>query len=86
MPDADPGNATPLHSLPAADAVRLSALACLDEIDSIVPLPGGITNRNYRARGAKGDFVIRVSDPDSSILAIDRINELRNSLAAAYAG
>lgn len=86
MPEANSGSATPLQNLPAADAVRLSALACLEEIDSILPLPGGITNRNYRARGAKGDFVIRVSDPDSSILAIDRINELRNSLAAAYAG
>ncbi|MBU6278320.1 MAG: phosphotransferase [Actinomycetales bacterium] len=86
MPDGHSGVVSIMRHLPPADAVRLSALPCLAEVDTIVPLPGGITNRNYRARGSKGDFVIRVSDPDSTILAIDRVNELRNSLAAAYAG
>lgn len=72
--------------LPPADAIRMSALPCVAAAESIEPLVGGITNRNYRARGAKGDVVVRVSDPDSSVLAIDRVHELRNSLAAAYAG
>ena len=57
-----------------SDATRLEAL------------PGGITNRNYRVVAPQGDFVVRLSDPQTSLLAIDRAHEHRNSLAAAYAG
>ena len=52
----------------------------------MVPLPGGITNRNYKAVTPRGTFVVRLSDEESSLLAIDRVHEHRNSLAAAYAG
>jgi thiamine kinase-like enzyme len=76
-----------LHpGLPAEDARRLALLPCLGDVTRIDALPGGITNRNYRASTPQGDFVIRLSDPDSSLLAIDRVTEHRNSLAAAYAG
>ena len=75
-----------LPDLPADDARRLSLLPCLSGATSLHALPGGITNRNYKAETPRGTFVVRVSDPESSLLAIDRVNEHRNSLAAAYSG
>ena len=75
-----------LPDLPADDARRLDRLPCLAGVTSLEALPGGITNRNYKAVTPRGTFVIRVSDAESSLLAIDRVNEHRNSLAAAYAG
>lgn len=75
-----------LPGLPDDDVRRLGLLPCLDGTVSLAALPGGITNRNYLARTPRGDFVVRLSDPDSSLLAIDREVEHRNSLAAAYAG
>jgi thiamine kinase-like enzyme len=49
-------------------------------------LPGGITNRNYKVVTPHGAFVARLSSSGSELLAIDRDNEYRNSLAAAAAG
>lgn len=72
--------------IPAADAERLVGLPCLAEAWSIAPLSGGITNRNYRAETPQGILVIRVSDLETALLAIDREAELRASLAAAHAG
>ena len=68
------------------DLGRVRGLACLEGVVELSALPGGITNRNYKAITPRGTFVIRVSDEDSSLLAIDRAHEHRNSLAAAYAG
>lgn len=52
--------------------------------------PGGAPRRhhqcNYKAITPRGTFVVRISDEESSLLAVDRDNEHRNSLAAAYAG
>ncbi len=50
------------------------------------PLVGGITNRNYRVSTPTGDYVVRLSDPESSLLSIDRDNEYLNSMAAARSG
>ncbi|MFM9136056.1 MAG: phosphotransferase [bacterium] len=75
-----------LVGLPPEDVERLAELPCLQEATAISALPGGITNRNYRVDTPQGSLVVRLSDPDSSLLAIDRVNEHRNSLAAAYAG
>ncbi len=75
-----------LPDIPAADADLLRRLPCLARVTALAPLEGGITNRNYRAETPEGTFVIRISDRDSSLLAIDREAELRNSLAAAYVG
>ena len=50
------------------------------------PLPGGLTNRNYRFVDAAGvQAVARISEPASALLAIDRDAEFRNaSIAAAH--
>jgi thiamine kinase-like enzyme len=53
---------------------------------SVAPLEGGLTNTNYKVVTASGAYVIRISNKDSSLLAIDRENELHNTIAAADAG
>ena len=51
------------------------------------PLPGGLTNRNYRVTSANGvEAVVRLSSPQSAQLAIDRDAEYANSVAAASTG
>ncbi|MDQ1703675.1 MAG: hypothetical protein QOF18_41 [Frankiaceae bacterium] len=51
------------------------------------PLPGGLTNRNYRVTSASGrDVVVRLSSEQSALLAIDRDAECANSTAAASTG
>jgi thiamine kinase-like enzyme len=75
-----------LAGVPARDADRLSRVPFLVHSTSVGPLDGGITNRNYRVRTPVGDHVVRLSDPESSDLAIDRENEYRNSVAAAQSG
>ena len=75
-----------LSNLPPADAARLLSLPCTAEATGVEQLEGGITNRNYRLRRPSGDLVVRLSDPGSSDLAIDRDNEHLNTLAAAEAG
>jgi thiamine kinase-like enzyme len=47
------------------------------------PLGGGITNRNYRARFGRTDYVIRVPGKDTSLLEIDRgAEKIANERAA----
>ena len=53
----------------------------------VTPLPGGLTNHNYRVRTqARLDVVVRVSSPDAGLLGVDRHAEHVNTLAAAAAG
>ena len=50
------------------------------------PLSGGITNRNYRAKFGKHEYVIRVPGKDTSLLGIDRSAEFAANAAAAEIG
>jgi aminoglycoside phosphotransferase (APT) family kinase protein len=50
------------------------------------PLPGGITNRNYRVTLGGGDYVVRVTSPDTVFLEIDRVAEHAAALSAARLG
>ena len=52
---------------------------------TVTPLPGGLTNRNYKVSTPEGTFVARVWAP-GDLLAINRDHEHRNSVAAAAAG
>ena len=53
----------------------------------VTPLPGGLTNTNYRVRTDSGlDVVVRVSTPETGLLGVDRHAEHVNTLAAAAAG
>jgi thiamine kinase-like enzyme len=77
---------TPSGSRPELDALldRTDHLAARPR--TIEELPGGITNRNYKVVTPQGAFVARLSSDSSGLLAIDRDNEYRNSVAAAAAG
>lgn len=74
------------NDLPAEDFARLRRLTCITDASIVERLEGGITNRNYRVRDALGDVVVRLSDPGSLDLAIDREVEYLNTVAAAEAG
>ena len=75
-----------LAGVPARDAQRLAAVPLLASASEVRALAGGITNRNYRVELPDGPAVVRLSDPESSELAIDRENEYLNSVAAAASG
>jgi thiamine kinase-like enzyme len=77
----------------AAAAVGPELDRLLDKVEAlrgrpreVVPLDGGLTNRNYKVSTADGCYVVRVSPQDSDLLSINRDHEYRNSCAAAEAG
>jgi thiamine kinase-like enzyme len=55
-------------------------------VDSIEPLGGGITNRNFKVVVGGETFVLRIGGEDTEQLGIDRNVEHDASLAAAEAG
>ena len=63
---------------------RIASLA--GERRVVSPLPGGLTNRNYKVTTPDGEFVARVFSGGGELLAIDREREYRNSVIAAAAG
>ena len=64
----------------------LDSVEELRERTQVVELTGGLTNHNYRVDAPGGSYVVRISDPDTGLLAIDRQNEYENTVAAAEAG
>lgn len=52
----------------------------------IEPLPGGLTNTNYRVEVDGRSFVLRISGASTDLLAIDRANEHHNTRVAAELG
>ena len=52
----------------------------------VIPLGGGITNRNFRVDIAGQSFVVRLSGKDTELLGIDRAAEHMAAKAAADAG
>jgi thiamine kinase-like enzyme len=58
----------------------------LRDAQHVEPLPGGLTNTNYKVTTPGRSYVIRISHKDSGLLAIDRANEVHNTIAAADAG
>jgi thiamine kinase-like enzyme len=50
------------------------------------PIPGGITNRNFRVEVDGEAFVVRIAGRDTELLGIDREAEYRAAEAAASAG
>ncbi|HJQ74090.1 MAG TPA: choline kinase family protein [Gaiellaceae bacterium] len=64
----------------------LAAVPELHEAQSVEPLTGGLTNTNYKVTSPSGRYVVRISGKDTSLLAIDRENEVYNTIAAAETG
>jgi thiamine kinase-like enzyme len=58
----------------------------LHDATAVEPLAGGLTNTNYKVRSPSGTYVVRISGKDTSLLAIDRENEVHNTKAAAETG
>jgi thiamine kinase-like enzyme len=67
------------------DAI-LDAVPALAGPRTVSELAGGLTNTNYKVVTDAGAYVVRVSAKDAGLLAIDRENEYRNTVAAADAG
>jgi thiamine kinase-like enzyme len=63
-------------------------LAAVPELHGgeVEPLAGGLTNTNYKVTGPAGTYVVRMSGKDTGLLAIDRENEIHNTLAASESG
>lgn len=57
-----------------------------DGVDSVEPLGGGITNRNFKVTAGREAFVLRIGGNDTGLLGIDRDVEHIASLAAASLG
>jgi thiamine kinase-like enzyme len=64
----------------------LEAVPQLQDVHEVTELAGGLTNTNYKVTTAAGAFVVRISGKDTGLLAIDRENEVHNTIAAAEAG
>jgi thiamine kinase-like enzyme len=64
----------------------LAAVPELRDAQSVEPLTGGLTNTNYKVTSPSGSYVVRISGKDTSLLAIDRENEVHNTKAAAETG
>jgi thiamine kinase-like enzyme len=74
------------HRVDPALLDRLEAVPALAGWTEVADLSGGLTNRNLKVTTADGVFVARLSSPESALLAIDRVNEHANSVAAAASG
>src|SRR5215470_248878 len=64
----------------------LAAVPELRDAQSVESLTGGLTNTNYKVTSPSGCYVVRISGKDTSLLAIDRENEVHNTKAAAETG
>src|SRR5579862_5492775 len=64
----------------------LAAVPELRDATTVEPLAGGLTNTNYKVTSPSGAYVVRISGKDTSLLAIDRENEVHNTVAAAETG
>jgi len=64
----------------------LAAVPELRDATEVEPLAGGLTNTNYKVTAATGAYVVRISGKDTGLLAIDRANELHNTIAASESG
>ena len=65
---------------------RLDQAASLARPRTVEPLPGGLTNLNFRVTTPQGRYVARLSGSAGEMLTIDRDAEHANSRAAAAAG
>ena len=65
----------------------LAAVPELQDASAVEPLAGGLTNTNYKVTTGSGDaYVVRISGKDTGLLAIDRSNEVHNTISASESG
>lgn len=73
-------------TVPATADALFDAIPAFAGHRIVSPLPGGLTNHNYKVQTAAGTYVARVSSPETALLSINRQSEYFNSVAAAAAG
>jgi thiamine kinase-like enzyme len=76
----------PLTAVPARARDVLFRVPSLASAREISPLPGGLTNQNFKVVTASGSYVARIWSDEGALLGIDREREYRNSVLAAQAG
>jgi thiamine kinase-like enzyme len=64
----------------------IEAVPQLRSAVAVEPLPGGLTNTNYKVVCPDAAYVVRIAGKDTGLLGIDRDNELHSSIAAAETG
>ena len=65
----------------------LAAVPELQDAAAVEPLAGGLTNTNYKVTTGGGEaYVVRISGKDTGLLAIDRANEVHNTISASESG
>jgi thiamine kinase-like enzyme len=65
----------------------LAAVPELRDVTAVEALVGGLTNTNYKVTTGGGDaYVVRISGKDTGLLAIDRENEVHNTISASECG
>jgi len=64
----------------------LEAVPELRGAESVEQLAGGLTNTNYKVTTGATAYVVRISGKDTGLLAIDRENEVHNTIAASETG
>jgi thiamine kinase-like enzyme len=69
-----------------AAAIRAVPAWAGREPDAVTPLPGGLTNRNFRVDLGGAAYVVRIPGKDTALLGIDRQAEWEATRAAAAAG
>jgi thiamine kinase-like enzyme len=72
--------------VPARARDVLSRVPSLAGPREISPLPGGLTNQNFKVVTGTGCYVARIWSDEGALLGIDREREHRNSVLAAGAG
>src|SRR5262245_57976739 len=77
---------TAAQDIPAAAVQALTRVPSLAGAHRITPLPGGLTNQNFRVDTAAGSYVARLWSDGGDLLGIDREHEFRTSQLAAAAG
>jgi hypothetical protein len=74
-----------VRGMSAAERLDMVPVLAGRELD-IEPIPGGLTNANYKVNTGGHTYFARLSDPSTALLAIDRAAEHHNSVAAASTG
>jgi thiamine kinase-like enzyme len=67
-------------------ALALAQVPSLRGARQVSPLPGGLTNQNFKVVTDTGAYVARIWSDGGDLLGIDRDHEYRNSVLAARAG
>ncbi len=85
---ARPGSTDRVSQYARAVSVEavIDAVPQLHSAVAVEPLPGGLTNTNYKVICPDAAYVVRVAGKDTGLLGIDRDNELHSSRAAAETG